>query len=224
MKLDDNTEGFGNCFPIAIVQQVRRPEIRNWLQSKKPWTIPNNHRTLRIKIINFALRRQLKAIDDLKANYNSVIRNIENKSWLEYWQHMAEEGIWVDHLFVQMTAWYFELDIKILTTSSQPPNPYIVISGNVNQIPNFVSGPPLLVGNYTNVHYQSLLPITSDWSLDKIDWPELSLPKKETSGGIKEKRIQRNIEEKPDSSENTSKSVSLKEVSDNFIYNSDGNK
>ena len=31
-KLDQPTEGLGNCFPIAIVQQLHRPEIFNQLR------------------------------------------------------------------------------------------------------------------------------------------------------------------------------------------------
>jgi hypothetical protein len=69
---------------------------------------------------------------------------------------MANDGTWVDHMFVQVLAWYMELDI--LTTSSQPENPFIVINGNLNNVPQIASGPSLLLGNYTNVHYQSLLP------------------------------------------------------------------
>ena len=60
-------------------------------------------------------------------------------------------------------------------TSSKPPNPYIVIIGNVSQIHNFVSGPPLLIGNYTNVHYQSLLPITSDVGFDEVNLTTLTI-------------------------------------------------
>jgi hypothetical protein len=71
---------------------------------------------------------------------------------------MALDGTWVDHIFVQMIAWYMELDLLILTTSSQPENPVIFISGNINNIPAPGSIPPLVLGNYTNVHYQSLLP------------------------------------------------------------------
>jgi hypothetical protein len=51
-----------------------------------------------------------------------------------------------------------ELDILILTTSSLPEHPFIFISGNLNNLPAFASGPSLILGNYTNVHYQSLLP------------------------------------------------------------------
>ena len=31
-KLDELTEGLGNCFPMAIIQQLRRPEILNQLR------------------------------------------------------------------------------------------------------------------------------------------------------------------------------------------------
>ena len=31
-KLDQLTEGLGNCFPIAIIQQLHRPEIINQLR------------------------------------------------------------------------------------------------------------------------------------------------------------------------------------------------
>ena len=57
-----------------------------------------------------------------------------------------------------MAAWYMTLDILILTTSSKPENPFIVISGHTNTTHASDSDPPLLLGNYTNVHYQSLLP------------------------------------------------------------------
>jgi hypothetical protein len=41
LKMDNPTEGFGNCFPNAIVQQCRRPEIRTWLQKNKPFSMAN---------------------------------------------------------------------------------------------------------------------------------------------------------------------------------------
>ena len=34
LKLDQLTEGRGNCFPIAIIQQLRRPEIFSQLRAK----------------------------------------------------------------------------------------------------------------------------------------------------------------------------------------------
>ena len=156
--LDNPTEGFGNCFPNALVQQCRRPEIKTWLQKNRPWAIFNGHQRVRTKITNFALKSKDQAITNLRAKYEQVIGPAENKTWNEYWNLMGKDGTWVDHIFIQMTAWYMTLDILILTTSSKPENPFIVISGHENTTDASHSDPPLLLGNYTNVHYQSLLP------------------------------------------------------------------
>ena len=96
LKLDNNTEGYGDCFPNAIVQQCRRPEIRAWLQKKKPWAIVTNPRTLRTKISNFALKSRYKTITDYKAEYENTLGKADNKSWTEYWNEMSQEGTWVD--------------------------------------------------------------------------------------------------------------------------------
>ena len=158
LKLDNSTEGYGNCFPNAIVQQCRRPVIKTWLKKNKPWAIFNSQQSLRTRVTAFALKTRHKTIVDLKRTYDQEIQPVENKSWTDYWDDMANDGTWVDHMFVQVLAWYMELDIFILTTSSQPENPFIVIPGNLNNIPQIASVPSLLLGNYTNVHYQSLLP------------------------------------------------------------------
>ena len=112
---------------------------------------------IRQKVTNFALNSNLDLITRLKATYEREIQPVERKTWMEYWTHMAQDGTWVDHIFVQMTAWFMRLDILILTTSSLPDSPFIQISGNLTQSEDPKSGPPILIGNYTNVHYQSLL-------------------------------------------------------------------
>ena len=60
-------------------------------------------------------------------------------------------------MFVQMAAWFMELDILILTTSSKPDAPFIFICGDIDKTEGQKNGPTILLGNYTNVHYQSLL-------------------------------------------------------------------
>ena len=44
---DNQTEGYGNYFPNAIVQQCRRPEVRKWLQDNQRDSIVYNQQTLR---------------------------------------------------------------------------------------------------------------------------------------------------------------------------------
>ena len=157
LKLDNQTEGQGNCFPNSIVQQCRRPEVREWLKQNNPTALFNGQQWIRKRVTNFALNSTLDSVTNLKATYKREIQPVEGKSWVEYWTHMAQDGTWVDHIFVQMTAWFMRLDILILTTSSLPESPFIQISGNYSQSEEPQIGPPILIGNYTNVHYQSLL-------------------------------------------------------------------
>ena len=159
LKLDNNTEGYGNCFPNAIVQQCRRPEIKKWLQENMLESIVYNQQTLRNRVANFAIKSKHKTVTQYKTNYENLLVMEDKKSWKQYWGGMVQAGCWVDSVFVQLTAWFLGLDILILTTSATQTKPFIRITGNVANTLEFSSGPPLLLGNYTNVHYQSLLPL-----------------------------------------------------------------
>ena len=161
LKLDNNTEGYGNCFPNAVVQQCRRPEIKNWLMDNKPLAIVNSHQSLRRKVKNFALQSNYKTLHEYKKNYETVICN-SRRTWKEYWDEMAEDGVWVDSIFVQVTAWFMGLDIRIFSTSSTREHPFILVTGDINSSFASSEGPSLLLGYYTNVHYQSLLPLSQE--------------------------------------------------------------
>ena len=158
LKLDNNTEGYGNWFPNAVVQQCRRPEIRIWLKENKPWAIFNGSQSVRKKVTNFSLTSRHQTIARLKTKYDTELDQANNMSWAGYWNEMSKDGIWVEHMFVQVTAWFLGLDIKILTTSANQKTPFIVLYGDIDNVDKPSSGPPLLIGNYANVHYQSLLP------------------------------------------------------------------
>ena len=56
LKLDNETEGQGNCFPYSIVQQCRRPEVKKWLKENKPTAVFNGQHWVRKKIANFAFK------------------------------------------------------------------------------------------------------------------------------------------------------------------------
>ena len=73
---------------------------------------------------------------------------------------MGRVGTWIDSVFVQVTAWYIGLDIKILITTAKAEHPFIIVTGSIDHINESSDGPQLLIGNYSNVHYQSLLPLT----------------------------------------------------------------
>ena len=160
LKLDNNTEGYGNCFPNAIVQQCRRPEIKKWLQENMLESIVYNQQTLRNRVANFAIKSKHKTVTQYKTNYENLLVMEDKKSWKQYWGGMVQAGYWVDSVFVQLTAWFLGLDILILTTSDTQTKPLIRITGNVANTLEFSSGPPLLLGNNTNVHKETLMKYT----------------------------------------------------------------
>ena len=55
LKLDQLTEGLGNCFPISIIQQCRRPEIFNQLKIVMKMILRhhNPHGMLRVAVKQF---------------------------------------------------------------------------------------------------------------------------------------------------------------------------
>ena len=104
LKFDNPTAGFGNCFPNAIIQQCRRPEVKSWLQKHRPEAIFYSQQNLRLKVTNFAMRSNEKAITNLRSKYEQEIGPVDRKSWQDYWNWMAQDGTWVDHIFIQMIA------------------------------------------------------------------------------------------------------------------------
>ena len=157
LKLDNSTEGYGNCFPNAIIQQCRRPEIKAWLQENNPSAIVTSHNALRQKVKTYALQSTHKTLLEYKTNFETLIPE-RDSSWMNYWIKMGKDGTWVDSTFVQVTSWFMGLDILILTTSSKPDHPFMKIRGSLSGNSEPSAGPPLFLGYYTNVHYQSLLP------------------------------------------------------------------
>ena len=92
LKLDNPTEGYGNCFPNAIVQQCQRPEIQAWLKENKPWAMSTNHQVLRKKIKHFALNSPHKTLFDYKTKYEAILLQEDKTTWTNYWVQMGRVG------------------------------------------------------------------------------------------------------------------------------------
>ena len=158
---DEYTPGDGNCFPRSMIQQCERDEVRKWLRDHRPWKIAINYHDLRMRVVKFALETSNDNLSNLKEHYENVqipLRN-DGRSWNDYWEWMSQDKVWADDIFIQATAWYLELDIKIITFTSTPANPFMTISGAERE--REPSRPNLYVGYYPvppNQHYQSLLP------------------------------------------------------------------
>ena len=133
LKLDEITEGRGNCFPLAILAQCRRSEIFNQLDGSMQHLIYQNDPTiLRQQVQRFMVASTHPKIHEFKRRYEEVISVIDKRNWKEYWEVMIRNYEWADYIFIQSTAWFLGYDIIIMTTTSTNSNPYITISGNLN--------------------------------------------------------------------------------------------
>ena len=72
-KLDELTEGLGNCFPVAISQQLRRPEIFSQLDLTNKMLL--KHKTpsplIRLNVKRFITKSEHPSVAKFKAYYHS---------------------------------------------------------------------------------------------------------------------------------------------------------
>ena len=162
-QLDQLTEGQGNCFPIAVIQQCRRPEVMASLSSKMQQIViqENGQSALRVEVVRYVKESHHPRIQAFKLQYTKNVASALGETWEEYWERMEEDRTWVDHKFIQATAWLIECDMLIMDTTCTVENPYIHISGNIEN--EYIGCKELLyLGSKSNCHYQSLLEIKDE--------------------------------------------------------------
>ena len=161
LKLDQPTEGLGNCFPIAIVQQLQRPEIFTELRTsvQRLARHQKGHALLRQSVKSFMMNSRHPRVAAFRAQYEETDGNVDGISWNQYWASMVIDKTWVSYWFVQAAVWYLQLDLWIVATSNTDRDPYIIINGNLADESKPSGGPIITIGTKSNVHYQSLLPI-----------------------------------------------------------------
>ena len=156
LKLDEITEGRGNCFPLSVLAQCRREEIFPDLTSPiKSLAQQGDPTLLRRAIWTFITNSSHQKIQEFKRRYHEILAALDSKTWREYWNVMLRNYEWVDSIFIQSAAWFLGHDIIIVTTTCTEDHPYITISGNL--IDENIPCP--CIPSKSNVHFQSLLPL-----------------------------------------------------------------
>ena len=152
--LDFITKGDGNCFPTAILQQIRRPDVIQHQRSHDPTKLLiMTQAGLRRSVFEFLTRCTHPLIESWKLNF----KNITDMEWKDYWsyKYMLKSGIWADEIFIRGTAFFLNMDIEI----HQNKHPRIErISGNMDDLNIPCENPVLHVGYLSNLHYQSIIP------------------------------------------------------------------
>ena len=154
MGLDNLTRGSGNCFPISVLQQLRRAEIFEDLDSNlKEIATSINHMEFRTKVAVFMMRSKLPNV----VEYRKQVEEITGTKWSRYCQSMTKKGAYVDSHFVQCTAWYLKKDIWILDQNCTVNRPFVKIQCDEQADTNST----VLFMGLADEHYQSLLPRSS---------------------------------------------------------------
>ena len=179
-KLDKLTRGQGNCFPIAVLQQLSHQDIFNSLMPEMKTIVRNlDHRELRRRVKDFTFTSNDDRLIPLRNNFDEAMNASANsggpsETWQHYWEKMMRDKEWVDSFFVQATAFFLNLNIRIIETSGNETYPFHEIE----------SGRPdsktIHMGYVTDTHYQSLI-------LTEIETKEIKIP---TENSDKKEQIQ----------------------------------
>ena len=156
LRVDDITPGKGNCFFIAVIQQLRRQDIYCNLPGQlKKMADEWDHLALRRAVCTFA-----KSSPDVASRREFFLYSMAGRPWDVYWgpNYLMKSTIWVDAASVQVTAWFLGMDLLIVSDSSNAQDPYSRIYSSFDEIP---SAKEILLGAKTDDHYQSLLPTTT---------------------------------------------------------------
>ena len=159
LKLEELTRGEGNCFPFAVLQQCKRAEILGYIRPsiKRFISVEDGHSVLRREVTKFIKKSKAQRIVEFRVQYEETDGASNKEPWDRYWERMVTKKPWVDFWFIQATAWYLQLDIWIITTSSTDSSPYIEISGDLENGRYPFDRPIIILGTKSNCHYQSLL-------------------------------------------------------------------
>ena len=144
LKLDRRTIGDGNCWHRAIIQQAQRVSVGI--------AGLTSHGDLRARVCQLALRAELHVVKEMRKHW------VQKEPWSAYWERMKGNKVWADHPFIQVTAWLLERDIFVVMDSATPKNLFMTFSGSREGREKPCPKAPLLVGNDSNQHFQSLLP------------------------------------------------------------------
>ena len=198
-KLDHLTRGKGNCFMIAMMQQLRREEVCERARPEIKEVAANmNHRVFRVRVHDWVMKHlnhpKIVRMRDLYELDQAIKRDLgeETKSWNDYWNYMLKDGIWADNWFVQASALFLSMDIWIMDTTCTKKKPYFQVDGNLED--GEYGTDTLYLGLAHESHYQSLL-INDNEDMD-VDGEDGQQDKGEWKQKVEEKESKEEDENK----------------------------
>ena len=99
---DKITEGKGNCFLIAILDQCKRPEIITRLPASTKEIVKNKygHMQLRHAVKTFIKYADHPNAAQFRRNYQEHAAIANNESWDQYWERMGRLHLYPSNCMV----------------------------------------------------------------------------------------------------------------------------
>ena len=156
VSCDFPTPGDGNYFYHAVIQQLACPEV----QPTTPEISQITHSELRGTVCQYIQQHQehIEYIQQYRAMYNATLNEEHHRmSWDEFINEQNMVGTFATELFIKATAVIVGVDIHITSEHCNRESPFNIITSSWNDTYSS-SSPPLLIGNLSGLHFQSLLP------------------------------------------------------------------
>ena len=153
-KLDKLTRGRGNCFHIAVLQQMNRSEIFEKLNdAEKRLAETMDHNSFREKVVFMIQNSNNPEVKEMEVAYNIAKEavlptDVPMIPWSKYWLNMMKDGIWAEVWFIKATAMLLRVDIQMMDTTAEAS---YTIHGCDDPRGT------LYIGVFNNTHFQSLL-------------------------------------------------------------------
>ena len=106
-KLDKLTRGQGNCFMIAVLQQLQQDHVYQ-CSSQQVKNLADNfsHMEFRQAVHDFIQQSSDPRLTNVKESFNVArAAGLMNDSWEQYWEAMLEPGTRADTYFVHAAAY-----------------------------------------------------------------------------------------------------------------------
>ena len=147
------TYGDGNCWYRAVVDQMKRPEIRVALLTTDKFF--SNHHKLRLAVVKFVRENQenvayIRNFRNVYCQFLYLENN--NRSWDDFLSHQEKNSVYATELFCQATTAFLAIDIFVNTENCNEEHPYNCISHDWEIGPLHVSSPnPMLIGSISQM-------------------------------------------------------------------------
>ena len=150
----------GNCFYNAVTDQMKRTDVKKFLDPHFIFTDPYK---LRIAVVNYVLHESNKQniyIQQYKDHYEEILHAENgNITFLQFLHHQANNAVYETELFIKGTAVFLGIDIHINTPGCNSSRPYNVVHRFWQNSHKAVNNSPaaMLLGNICEIHFQSLI-------------------------------------------------------------------